>query len=207
MWNLLPNTPQPRHAHLEDQTPVVGLLGRLPDQATDGHWQQKGETRIRKADTRLLSAAQVEPTSPSHTAGAVHQVEIRAEGVRELPADAELHARPHGELFDEARQGGQQIPPTQIRAQRSRRHPPLLRQGGEEPESHFKDIRFKRRVCAPIQDRHGSEELPADHVFEFEQLHPPHIRLSRRRRDHRQLVPGDPLREAAVLPGRLSKCQ
>lgn len=38
MSRLLANSSKSRHAHLEDQTFVIGLLGRFTDQAVDGYW-------------------------------------------------------------------------------------------------------------------------------------------------------------------------
>lgn len=103
---VLADSSQPRNTYLEDQTSLARLLGGFTNQAVDGHWKQEGENGVREKDPRVLPAAEGGRASSANTPGTVHTGKVRAAGIRKLEADAKLHARSHGELFDEEGQGG-----------------------------------------------------------------------------------------------------
>lgn len=73
---LLAGPPESRHTSVEGEAFIVGLLGGLTDQATHGHWQPKGEARVREARSSLLSTAEGWRASSTDPARAVHTVEV-----------------------------------------------------------------------------------------------------------------------------------
>lgn len=207
MRRLFASPPKSRHALVEGEALIVGLLGGLTDQAAHGHWQQKSEAGVRETSPRLLPPTESWRASSADSPRAIHPIEIRATRVRQLTTNAELHARPNGELSDEEGQGGQQIPSEKVRSQRGRRHAQVLREGGEESESHSAHFGNQRRVRATIQERNGAQKLPPTHLSQPGEFHSTHLRVPRRRRNHRQLVSGDPMRQASLPTDRLSERQ
>lgn len=181
MRSLLANPSKSRHTYLEDQAFNARLLGRLADQTAHGHRQSKGKARVREENPSVLQTPEIEPASSSHLAGAIHQIEVRTQRVRQLATDAQLHGRANGGLPHEKGKGREQISSAKVRSERNRRHSSLLRERGKEPQSDSQDIRTQCRVRAAIQRRHGSQALSSNLLPQLNELDATHFRLSRGR--------------------------
>lgn len=73
MWRMLADSQKSRNAHLKNKALIIGLLGGFSDQAVDGHWEPKGEVRVRKKDSSLLQIAEPRWLSPPNIIGAIHK--------------------------------------------------------------------------------------------------------------------------------------
>lgn len=116
------------------------------------------------------------------------------------PEQAGLHQRLHGRLPDEARQRRQQVPLEKIRAVGGGKYVEVFRPREQIPEGRSQSVRVERRLRA---GEDGLRHLSSADVLEVRH-HQTHIRLSRRRRGHHELVHGNKVRQVAQTAGGVS---